>query len=96
MATTDKGSLAYLTLRPIEPEPADTGGTGRPHDIGVIGHGPGGDELAHRVADEIAAWDRGPRGRAVEFAIQPTNTRPRLDGQFLINTPHNQLAVSWL
>lgn len=96
MATTDKGSLAYLTLRPIESEPAESGGTGRPHEIGVIGHGPAGDELAHRVAGEIAAWDRGPRGRAVEFVLQPAGTEPRLDGQFLITTPHNQLAVSWL
>ncbi|MDG4834195.1 methyltransferase, FxLD system [Solwaraspora sp. WMMD1047] len=96
MAITEDGNLAYLTLRPAEPEPADTPDSGRRHEIGVIGHGLSGGELAHRVAAEIVTWSRGPRGQTVEFTLQPANDGPRLDGQFLIATPHNHLAVSWL
>src|SRR5262249_16194487 len=46
MATTAAdGSLAYLTIRPAEP---GTDG-GRRYEVGVIGHGPGGQELAEHV-----------------------------------------------
>lgn len=95
MATTDKGNLAYLTLRPVESAQSDSA-AGRPHEVGVISHGPGGDELAHRVADEIRTWNHGYRNREVEFALQPVVSRPRVDAQFLVTTPHNQLAISWV
>lgn len=31
-------------------------------EFGVIGHGPGSDELAAKVADAIRTWDRDYRG----------------------------------
>jgi protein-L-isoaspartate(D-aspartate) O-methyltransferase len=67
MATTEGGNLAYLTLRPAQP----AGDTGRRYEVGVIGHGPAGGNLADRVAEQIRIWDRDYRTRAVNFEIAP-------------------------
>ncbi|MBV9013641.1 MAG: methyltransferase, FxLD system [Pseudonocardiales bacterium] len=46
-------SLAYLTLRGPEPDAVE-----RRWELGAIGHGPAGAQLAERVCDQIRAWDR--------------------------------------
>ncbi|SBW22520.1 O-methyltransferase [Candidatus Protofrankia californiensis] len=95
MAVTDKGDLAYLTLRPAERTENADGGTGRLYEVGVISHGPGSDELASRVVDEIRTWDRDHRSRAVQIEIQPVDARERITGQFTFGTPRNRLVISW-
>jgi protein-L-isoaspartate(D-aspartate) O-methyltransferase len=91
MATTERGSIAYLTLRAAEP--AD--GAGRRYEVGVIGHGPAAAELADRVAARIHTWNRDYRGRTAEFEILTTDVTDPGEGQFLIPTPHHRLLVSW-
>ncbi|GLI00939.1 methyltransferase, FxLD system [Phytohabitans aurantiacus] len=94
MATVDKSSLAYLTLRST-PAPD---GTGRLYEVGVIGHGPDGDQLTSRVADAIRTWDQDYRTLPVEFELLPSGVRaPAEDapGTFVVATPHNDLIVSW-
>jgi protein-L-isoaspartate(D-aspartate) O-methyltransferase len=93
MATTAAdGSLAYLTIRPAEPGPDG----GRRYEVGVIGHGPNGQELAEQVAAEITTWDEGFRSRTVRFAIP--NTPPQLDtnpGRVVLDRPNNPMIVTW-
>ncbi|MEV0734153.1 methyltransferase, FxLD system [Polymorphospora sp. NPDC050346] len=91
MATWDKGDLAYLTLRTGSENGA------RRYEVGVIGHGPGGDVLAHRVADAIRAWDREHRGGTVTFEVQPADTAPTgpVPGRFVFSGRHHQLVICW-
>ena len=93
MATTAAaGSLAYLTIRAAEPDPDG----GRRFEVGVIGHGPNGQELAEQVAVEITTWDKGFRSRTVRFAIP--NTPPQLDtnpGRVVLDRPNNPMTVTW-
>lgn len=93
MAVAEKGDLAYLTLRQVE-RAADGG---QLYEVGVIGHGPGGDELASRVVDAIRTWDRDYRSRPVQFEIQATDAEPvdPVPGQFAFDTPLNRLVVAW-
>lgn len=94
MATFDQGDLAYLTLRPAEP--AQRGeALGRWYEVGVIGHGPGRDELVSGVARHIRAWDRDYRSRSVHFEIQPTDAGEPITGQFAFQTPRNRLVITW-
>ncbi|MGH4017764.1 MAG: methyltransferase, FxLD system [Pseudonocardiaceae bacterium] len=52
-AIVEGDSLAYLTLRGPEFE-----ATERRWELGAIGHGPAGPQLAERLCDQIRAWDR--------------------------------------
>ncbi|MEV7964721.1 methyltransferase, FxLD system [Sphaerisporangium sp. NPDC088356] len=94
MAVTDKADLAYLTMRPAE----RAGGTGPLYEVGVIGHGPGSEELAGRVVSEIRTWDRDHRSRTVQFEIQPADAGEpieRIPSQFAFHTPRNRLLITW-
>ncbi|MGH3800269.1 MAG: methyltransferase, FxLD system, partial [Pseudonocardiaceae bacterium] len=93
MAVTEKGDLAYLIVRPVECA-ADGG---QLYEVGVIGHGPGGDELTGRVVDEIRTWDRDYRSRTVAFEIQPAGAEPieSAPGQFAFDTPLHRLVIAW-
>ncbi|WP_281369064.1 methyltransferase, FxLD system [Phytohabitans rumicis] len=94
MATTDHGALAYLTLRDTNPD--RDAGVGRVCEIGAIGQGPGGADLARRLVDEIRRWDREYRTRTPHFAIQPAGTGDPITGQFVFDLPLNRLAVDWV
>jgi protein-L-isoaspartate(D-aspartate) O-methyltransferase len=93
MATTAAdGSLAYLTIRPAEPGPD----CGRRYEVGVIGHGAGGRELAEHVETEITTWDQGFRSRSVRFAIPDTPPAAAADaGCFVLDRPDNPMTVIW-
>ncbi|WP_224284738.1 methyltransferase, FxLD system [Streptomyces sp. LS1784] len=92
MATVDAGSLAYLTLRPGEPD-ADARKT---YETGVIGHGPGGGALADLVAEQIRAWNAGFRGRTlrIELPDTPTIADPAA-GRFVLDRPNHPITVIW-
>ena len=93
-AVFDKGALTYLTRRTSE-HTAEDGAT--LYEFGVIGHGPGGDELAKRVAEQIRTWDRDFRDCDVSFELYPLSAAlpPSLSGRFTIDTGLNQLVVDW-
>lgn len=93
-AAVDKGAVAYLARRLSEKKTPEGG---RLWEFGVIGHGPGSDELAATVADAIRTWDRDYRGRAATFELQPLDApafeqRP---GLFAVDTPLNRIVVDW-
>jgi protein-L-isoaspartate(D-aspartate) O-methyltransferase len=85
MAVVDRDSLAYLTFGRRE------SGT----EVGVIGHGPRGGELADTVAGQVRAWDREYRSRDVRLVVQPRGAGDPVTGQFTLSTPNNRLAISW-
>ncbi|MFI8093402.1 methyltransferase, FxLD system [Streptomyces sp. NPDC086080] len=94
MAALDGGSLAYLTIREGEDE------KGRYWEVGVIGHGEGGGDLAERVVSEIRAWDATGGNDVPEpgFRMAVADSRDRLtadDPRFVVDKPYSRLVVDW-
>ncbi|MCX4558784.1 methyltransferase, FxLD system [Streptomyces phaeochromogenes] len=93
-AAVDKDAVTYLARR-LSEEKTPEGG--KLWEFGVIGHGPGSDELAAKVADAIRTWDRDYRGREATFEIQPLDA-PAIEhrpGLFALDTPLNRIVVDW-
>ncbi|MFD4655806.1 methyltransferase, FxLD system [Kitasatospora sp. NPDC058444] len=92
MATVHADSLAYLTLRPGEPD-ADGRKT---YETGVIGHGLAGATLADLVAEEIRAWSTGFRDRPLRFELPdtPATADPNA-GRFVLDRPRHPITVIW-
>ncbi|GHE73899.1 methyltransferase, FxLD system [Streptomyces cellulosae] len=93
-AAVEKGALTYLARRRLERTTPEGGSL---WEFGVIGHGPGSDELAAKVADAIRTWDREYRDRQATFEIQPLDAPAvePLPGLFTIETPLNRIIVDW-
>ncbi|MEU0226205.1 methyltransferase, FxLD system [Streptomyces sp. NPDC006284] len=93
-AVVDKGAVTYLARRLSEKRPPEGG---KLWEFGVIGHGPGSDELAAKVADAIRTWDREYRSREATFEIQPLDAPSieRRPGLFALDTPLNRIVVDW-
>ncbi len=91
--TAADGSLAYLTIRRAAPTPDG----GRRFEVGVIGHGPTGQQLAEHVSREITAWDSTFRNRTVRFALPDTSPAPaqKATGRFVLDRPHRPLTITW-
>jgi protein-L-isoaspartate(D-aspartate) O-methyltransferase len=93
MAALDGGSLAYLTLR----EGADE--QGRHWEIGVIGHGESGTDLAKRVVSEILAWDASGGNDVPEpgfrMAVGAARSTLTADPRFVIDKTYSRLVVDW-
>ncbi|UED85833.1 methyltransferase, FxLD system [Streptomyces profundus] len=93
-AAVDKGALTYLARRPSERRTPEGD---KLWEFGVIGHGPGSDALAARVADAIRTWDREFRSREAAFEIQALDA-PAIEqrpGLFALDTPLNRIVVDW-
>ncbi|MFC0860934.1 methyltransferase, FxLD system [Sphaerimonospora cavernae] len=90
MATTSGGDLAYLTVRPA----AQDGG--KLYEVGVVGHGPGGHDLAENVAAEIRTWDQEHRDRTARFELPdaPPDADPG-NGRFVLPRSHHPILVIW-
>ncbi|WP_329317978.1 methyltransferase, FxLD system [Streptomyces sp. NBC_01262] len=93
-AAFDKGALTYLARR-LSTERTPEGG--KLWEFGVVGQGPGSDELAGRVADSMRTWDREYRGREAQFEIQPLDAEPieTGPGRFSFDTVLNRIVVDW-
>lgn len=93
-AVVDKGAVTYLARR-VSKEKTPEGD--KLWEFGVVGHGPGSDELAAKVADIIRTWDREYRDREATFEIQPLDApeMERLPGLFALDTPLNRIVVDW-
>ncbi|MEU9735175.1 methyltransferase, FxLD system [Streptomyces sp. NPDC048002] len=94
MAAVDGGSLAYLTVREGEDE------EGRYWEVGAIGHGERGGDLAERVVSEIRAWDASGGNDAPEpgFRMATADSRDRLtasDPRFVVDKPYSRLVIDW-
>ncbi|WPO73162.1 methyltransferase, FxLD system [Streptomyces sp. KN37] len=93
-AVVDKGAVTYLARR-LSKKKTPEGD--KLWEFGVVGHGPGSDELAAKVADAIRTWDRDYRNREATFEIQPLDA-PEIEqrpGLFALDTPLNRIVVDW-
>jgi protein-L-isoaspartate(D-aspartate) O-methyltransferase len=69
---------------------------GRRYEVGVIGHGTGGQELAEQVSAEVATWDQGFRSRTVHFAIPDVTPQPDTHpGRVVLDRPTKPMTVTW-
>jgi protein-L-isoaspartate(D-aspartate) O-methyltransferase len=92
MATVHSDSLAYLTLRPGEPDTEDH----KTYETGVIGHGPTGAALADLFAEQIRTWNTGFRSRTLRFELPDTPaTADPAAGRFVLDRPHHPITVTW-
>lgn len=87
VGTAEGASLAYLTFGPVR-------------EVGVIGHGPRGRDLAEMVSGRVRDWDAAYRTRTAEFEIWPARQScggapPAREDTFVFPTPSNTLVVSW-
>jgi protein-L-isoaspartate(D-aspartate) O-methyltransferase len=107
MAAVAGDSVAYLTSRP-DPAAGRPGGrragggrAGGGREMGVIGHGPGGQRLADQIAEQARIWDQHYRTRAATFTIRPAEEAGAPEqgwpgeAEFTFRTPHNQLTIHW-
>ncbi len=88
-ALVQHDSLAYFTLRRHSQGDAE-----RPWELGAIGHGPAGPDLADRICDQIRAWDR---DRAAHSSITAYPVDASVDEILVaqaISKRHTQLVVS--
>jgi protein-L-isoaspartate(D-aspartate) O-methyltransferase len=88
-ALVERDSLAYFTLR--RREEGDT----RVFELGAIGHGPNGPDLANRMCEQIHAWglDRTARPSITAYPVDsPDDTAI---GDSAIPKPHTRLVVAF-
>ncbi|MEU4832333.1 methyltransferase, FxLD system [Streptosporangium sp. NPDC023615] len=93
MATTRDADLAYLTIRPATPSPVNGG---KLYEVGVVGHGPTGHDLAELVGEQIRTWDANYRERSVRFELpdSPATADPAV-GRFVLERPRHPITVIW-
>ena len=94
MAVTEEDNLAYLTLRPTDRGADDR----RRYEVGVIGHGRGGEHLARQVVQQIRTWDKKYRAASVDFHLLPGQAGAPITaspGRFALDTHPHRLIVSW-
>lgn len=89
-ALVEGGSLAYFTQRH-----RDEDGTGRRWELGAIGHGPAGLDLAGRLCEQIRAWDRDRTAQPVITAYPAGTPDDRLPGGHVIDKPSARLVISY-
>jgi len=90
MGVFDRDTVAYLTRRTTN----DPNGIEQPFELGVCAYGPGGEELASRVADRVRVWDR-ERQLMTEVWIEahPADSDNTPSGQLVIPKRHTQVIV---
>jgi protein-L-isoaspartate(D-aspartate) O-methyltransferase len=86
-AVAERGSLAYFTYRRL------AGGEDR-SELGAIGHGPDGAQLADRIAEHIRTWDH-DRDAVPRLAVFPAGTPDRFTTRTVIDKRHTRLTFSW-
>ena len=93
-AVLDKGALSYLCRR-LSSKTTPEGG--KLWEFGVVGHGPGSDDLAAKVAGAMRVWDHDYRDQEARFEIQPLDAAPieTAPGLFSLDTPLNRIVVDW-
>lgn len=88
-ALVEGASLAYLTLRGPDPE-----ATERRWELGAIGHGPIGVQLAERLCEQIRAWGRDRTDQPVITAYPADTPDQELTGGLVINKRYVRLVVT--
>jgi protein-L-isoaspartate(D-aspartate) O-methyltransferase len=88
-ALVDETSLAYFTLRRLE------GPAQHLWELGAIGHGLAGPQLAERLCQQIRAWDHDRSAQPVITAYPAGTSDEKLLSGPVINKRHIRLVVSY-
>lgn len=88
-AIVENDSLAYLTLCGPDPE-----ATERRWELGAIGHGPTGAQLAERLCEQIRAWDRDRTAQPIITAYPASTPDQDLAAKVIIDKRFIRLVVS--
>nr|BEK67460.1 methyltransferase, FxLD system [Kitasatospora purpeofusca] len=93
-AAFDGGALTYLARRLSDKRTPEGG---KLWEFGVVGHGPGSDELAARVTEAMRTWDREYRDLQARFELHPLDAAPvaPAPGRFTFDTPLNRIVIDW-
>ncbi len=90
-ALVEGDSLAYFALTPL-------GGDGddRRWELGAIGHGPAGPDLADRLCEQIHAWNA-DRDAVPAIVVHPADTPDEEIGTeaFVVTKRSTRLALTW-
>ena len=79
-ALAEGGSLAYFTYRRVDPDQSG----GAHAELGAIGHGPAGVNLAMRLCDQIRSWNKDRTGVPTIVAYQADVPNERLASRYSI------------
>lgn len=88
-ALVEGGSLAYLALRRRDEASAEAG-----WELGAIGHGPTGLQLAGRICKQIRAWNRDRTAHPVVTAY-PVDTPEYIVGVHAIKKRDSRLMIAY-
>ncbi|WP_037913320.1 methyltransferase, FxLD system [Actinacidiphila yeochonensis] len=84
----DGDSFAYRTVRATDDEDR--------YELGAIGHGPRGRQLAERLVAEVRTWDREHRGDQARIEVYPAGTPDdRIPAGRRIERRHTRVAITW-
>ncbi|MBD0737813.1 methyltransferase, FxLD system [Streptomyces sp. CBMA29] len=85
----DGGSFAYRTVRATDVEDR--------YELGAVGHGPQGRQLAERLVEEIRVWDRDHRSDRAQIEVYPAGTPDdRLPaGGRRVERRHSRVTITW-
>lgn len=85
-ALVEADSLAYFTVRRVD------NSAERRSELGAIGHGPAGQELAERLCERIRAWDYDRTAQPVITAHPADTADEALPDGLVINKPHTRMT----
>lgn len=88
-ALVEGANLAYFTLRRL-----DQDATERRWELGAIGHGPAGPQVADRLCEQIRAWDRDRTTQPLITAYPAGTPDEELPNGLVIDKRHIRLVVS--
>lgn len=89
-ALVEGSSLAYLTLRGPDPDAAE-----RRWELGAVGHGPAGANLAERLREHIRDWDHNRTAQPVISAYPAGTPDEQLTHGLVINKQFVRLVISF-
>jgi protein-L-isoaspartate(D-aspartate) O-methyltransferase len=89
VALVDGDSLAYMTLKNAEPD-----AQGKRWELGAIGHGPVGEQLAERLCGVIRAWGENRAAQPTIAAYRAGTPDDALTGGQVIDKQFIRLVVS--
>jgi protein-L-isoaspartate(D-aspartate) O-methyltransferase len=87
-ALVEGDSLAYFTFRRLEDDAE------RRSELGAIGHGPAGAELAERLTDQIRTWGATRTTDPVIIAHPASTPDDQLKAAHVIDKRHSRLVLS--
>lgn len=84
----NESGFAYLALRRLDPD-------GTTCEFGAYGHGPGSNELAERIIDDIRSWDGSSLDARIEAYPAGTPDDRLPEGGFVLDRKYTRIVITW-